>query len=368
MEMALPIRSKAQRRGDRGEQVVHDIVDRHPCWIARMQNRDYGIDLEAELADPVGEIQRVQGKLIKMQVKARARVKRHQTRVAISIDRDILAYANELKLPVILVAVCLQTRGVWWVWLQEWAMLNEARLAARSAQKAVTISIPLGQTLSSGLDGPLQEIARGEGVSSVVLTLRDLLVVSMGWANRAISEGVINLLARVHGPSRQWTLQKTIDVLLGYGANPPFWMAQQTLPVFLGIVDALGDTITQDQLLRLVARGETCSRTGLIAMGRLYDRWPEHARSLNLPGSFFKAGSFPAAWYAAMRERFPESTSGIFGLSILEMRGADLRFENIELPLTSDVRDYILEKWPNRGDSVLMDCLVLVDRESKSSR
>ena len=363
--MALPTRTASQRRGDQGERIVHDIVDGHPCWIARTQNRDYGIDLEAELADPVGEKQRFQGKLVKIQTKTRGNIRRYQTRVAISVERALLTYTNEFKLPVILAAVCLQTQSIWWVWLQEWTMLNQTRLAARPDQKAVTISIPLDQTLSSGLGAPLQQIARGEGSSSIVLALRDLLTVAIGWENRAIAEGVVKLLAEVHGPSRDWTLQKTVDVLLGYGEDPPFWKAQQALPVLLSVVDMAGDTLTQDQLLRLVARGDTCSRTGLLAMGRLHDRWPEHAQSLGLPRAFVKAGSFPAAWYAAMRERYPECPSGVFGLTIANMKDADLRYERIELLLNSEARDYIFAKWPIRGDSVLTDCLVLADDKEK---
>lgn len=357
--MALPTRSKSQRRGDRGEQLVHDIVDQHPCWVARTQNRDYGIDLEAELAAPFGEDQQFRGKLVKIQSKASSRIRRYKTRVAISVERDFLTYANEFKLPVILAATCLQTRSVWWVWLQEWTMLNESRLAHCPCQKTVTISIPLDQTLPSGLDGPLQRIACGEGMSSIVLTLRDVLSVAVGWENRAIAEGLVKLLATIHGPSRDWTLQKTVDVLFGYGPNPPFWKAQQTLPILLSLVDAAGDTLTQDQVLKLVARGDTCSRTGLIAMGRLYDRWPEHAQSLGLARAFFDAGSFQAAWYAAMRERFPEVTTGIFGWAILNIKDANLRYEHVDLPLDPETRDYIFSKWPNRGDSVLIDCLVL---------
>ena len=358
----LPRRSKSQRIGDHGESIVHDILDCHSHWIARTQSRDFGIDLEAELAVPVGNEQRLEGKLIKVQVKTFAHIKQNQARIAVPLDRDLLNYASQFKVPVILAAVCLQTRGVWWVWLQEWAMLHERLLAEKRGQKKITISIALEQTLRSGLDGPLQGISRGEGLNSIVINLRDLLMVAIGWENRAISDGVVKLLATVHGPSRDWTLQKIVDVLLGYGEDPPFWQAQQTLPVLLSLVDIAGDILTQDQLLRLVARGSTCSRTGLLAMARLYDQWPEHARALSLPRAFSQAGSLPAAWYAAMRERFPDETSDIFWMRIANKTDADLRYKNIELQLSPDILDYINAKWPNRGDSVLIDCLVLTTK------
>src|SRR3954470_15802376 len=60
------------------------------------------------------------------------------------------------------------------------------------------------------------------------------------------------------------------------------------------------------QLLRLVARGDTYSRAGFQGLVRLYDRGPEHARSLGLRAAFSEAGVEDVAWYCAAREHYPE--------------------------------------------------------------
>lgn len=356
--MALPKRSAAQRVGDSGENIVRGIIDSHPNWVARTQDRDFGVDLEAEMARVDGADQELLGKLIKVQVKTRNRVKQKNGCASISIERSLLDYSSELKLPVILVIVCLRARRVWWVWLQEWVMMNEQFIA--NNRKSVTISIPVAQTLSAGLDSPLQSIARGEGTNSIVLSLRDLLSRAIGWENQAVARNVVDLLAGIHGPSREWMIQKSIDILIGYGEPRFFWERQQVLPLLLSIVEKVGDVFTQDQVLRLVARQESVSRTGLIAMGRLYDCWPEHAQSLRLPRAFFEAGSPSAAWYAAMRERYPVAENELFAFKVANLNDADLRYENVQLVLTPEVREHIIMKFPNRGESVLTECLHLI--------
>lgn len=354
----MPKRSRAQQIGDEGESLVANLIDRNPQWIARNQNKDYGIDLEAELATDLLDGQSIEGKIIKVQTKTKQNFPKTRSHVQVTLERDFLAYANQFRIPVILVAVCLDSGGIWWVWLQEWSMQHEARIARNPGAKTVTIPIPLEQALDTGLDHMLPAIARGGTINSMILSLREIVAAASGWEDRAIAEGVVKLLGEIHGPSRDWTLQKVIDRLIGLGANPPFWQAQQTLPILQSLIAIGGDTFTRDQVVRLISRGETYSRVGVLGLGELYDEWPDHAASLGLPAAFLRVGLAPVAWYAAMRERYPELGKRWFGLAVFDLRAPNLEFAGLKLDLTEEVRDHLMAKWPNRGDSVLLDCLI----------
>src|SRR6185369_1337539 len=128
----------------------------------------------------------------------------------------------------------------------------------------------------------------------------------------------------VHGESRSWTLQKVIDKLLAMGEATPFWEAQQVLPIMNGLIEVAGDSFTRDQVIRLVARGETYSRTGLIGLSRLYDLWPDQMRALGLVNGFAEANIAELAWYCAMRERYPMEPNAWFGMSLVMMDDPNL--------------------------------------------
>jgi hypothetical protein len=191
----------------------------------------------------------------------------------------------------------------------------------------------------------------------MIIALRNIVEAAVGWENREISEGVVQILSKVHGESRAWTLQKVVDKLLGLGSNPFYWEAQQVLPVLLGLVETAGDTFSADQIMRLVGRGESYSRTGLVGLSRLYDLWRDHMLSLGLTDMFYSAGLGQVAWYTAMREGHPTPSNAWFGFHVLGLNDSELRYGAYYLELTDEVRDHIIAKWPNRGDSVLLDCL-----------
>lgn len=358
-EASLPKRTANQRWGDQGEAFVASLIDRHPSWLARRQDHDYGVDLEAELATSVGEDQFFTGKLVKIQCKAIHNTATNPLSVAFSLDRDHLEYAAQFRIPVILV-VTDPVQGVgWWVWLQKWMLENEIRLTADPAQKSFTLSITKGQTIASGLDGPLQAIARGEGPVAMTLALREIVTVASGWENRDVVENVIRALSSLHGPSRSWTLERTTDYLIGLRGRTHA-EAQQALPTLLALIDSAGDTFTTEQIVRLVVRGELPSRTGLHAVSRLFAAWHDHAMSLGLPSAFWAAACPQAAWYCAMLERVPADAADVLALTVANGKVSDLRYGNVVLTLDNETRDYIIAKWPNRGDSILVDCLHLV--------
>ncbi len=190
----------------------------------------------------------------------------------------------------------------------------------------------------------------------MVLALRGVLEVASGWENRAVARGIVELLGRTDFPSRAWTIGTIVDQLTGFGPHAPYWQAQQMLPMLFAVIDTAGDTLTAGQLVRIVQRGEAHSRVGIDALSRLYDTRPEHAASLRLPRAFGAAWLDAPAWYAAMRERYPGKTD--FGLFLSSLPDSELEHQGAVLRIDQELRDYLIAKWPNRGNSVLLDALV----------
>lgn len=350
----MPTRTAAQRTGRHGERFVEDMVGRHPRWVARTQDEDFGLDLEAELADPVGSGQELRGQLIKIQVKARGRIDRADGHILIAIERSWIAYAKAFRVPVILVAIERDTDQCWWLWVQEWALVHEDELA-NAETKTVTVRIPEAQTLGAGLDGDLPHIAEGRPPSAMVLALRGVLEVASGWENQAIARGIVELLGRTDHPSRAWTIATIVDQLTRLGPHAPYWQAQQMLPILFAVIDTAGDTLTTEQMLRIVRRGEAHSRVGIDALSRLYDKRAEHAATLGLPKALMDAGLDASAWYVAMRERYPGKSQ--FGLFLTSLPDSELEHNGAVLRIDQELRDHLYAKWPNRGDSALLDCL-----------
>src|SRR3546814_4145070 len=158
----------------------------------------------------------------------------------------------------------------------------------------------------------------------MVLALRSVLEVAHGWENQAVARGVVDLLARTDFPSRDWTIGHVIDELVRSGPGVPYWHAQRMLPILLGLVDSGGDTLTHEQVIRMVCREDSYSRVGLNALEQLYDKWPEHTSSFCLPEGFTTIGLKEVAWYAALRESFPGRTM-LDRQSVVEGKGVSVR-------------------------------------------
>lgn len=317
----MPTRNTSQRIGKIGERAIEMLIDDHSRWVARRQDADFGINLEAELAEPGPDGQVLRGQLLKVQVKAGAKPTDIGSHVTLTVDRAWIDYACEFRLPVILVAAASDGRQAWWVWVQEWALLDERRLAAATGA-TITLRLPAERTLATGLDHDLAEIATGRQSAAMVLALRRVLAVANGWENATIAQGIVELLGRTDYPSRDWAIRMIVDQLSAAGSNLFYWQAQQCLPILLALVKTAGDALTRDDVLHLVQRGEVYSRVGINALSMLYDEWAEHAASRGLPEAFGRAGLDPAAWYAALRERFPGQRN--FGMFLAGQPDGDL--------------------------------------------
>jgi hypothetical protein len=357
----MPKRSQSQRIGDQAELIVRTLIDNHTHWLARGQDHDFGIDLEAEFAQPDDKgNQQLSGKLIKIQIKGSRSWPIQNECINVVLRRGYLDYINQFRLPALLVAVDVTTRDAWFVWLQDWMLRHEESLLGASAPTA-TIAIPVAHTLRSGLNDSLQGISRGEHETAMVLGLRELGIAAISARNSIVFEKVLDILSAINESSKAWIAHKTIDALIGMGPHVGVWETHALLPLLFTLIDRVGDQLSPSQIGRLVRRDDTYSRTSIYALSRLYDRWPDHGRALSLPMMFDAEGLEPVAWYCRLREHYRGETSlGLFD-RLQSFRLPRAHFGSLRLPNSPAFASDLLQRWPNRGDSYYLDRLQLAE-------
>ncbi|MFI0844669.1 DUF4365 domain-containing protein [Mesorhizobium sp. IMUNJ 23232] len=355
----MPARTRSQKIGDKGQNQVRERVDAHPHWMCRLQDLDYGVDLEAEYAPAEGDGQRPAGKLLKLQVKATETADVRGQVVHVVLERSFLSYALQFRLPVILVHVDVTTRSAWWLWLQAWALEHEERLASSPDNATITVHIPLHQTLKTGLDYELIDVVAGKHASAVVLALRELADVAASDGQQIkLFRGVLALLDDIEAPNRLRTAEKIIELLVGLGSNPGLWQTSQVIPQIVATVERLGDMFSQEQVLRLVLRYDSYSRAGLEGLATFYDRWPEKARAMDLPSAFRDADVEEVAWYCSAREHYADLSGYQLVMRFSDGKLPQTRFGKLQLRDDDDVSYRLLTKYPTRGNSILLDNLM----------
>jgi hypothetical protein len=155
-------RTEAQVLGSQGQSLVAHVINSAGDWIARAQDEDFGVDMEAELAVP-----HVSRQLVKIQVKASRSVEITDKGVACQIPKKLAIYADSCRLPVVLIRVDIEQQKAWYVWLQQW-LLDRQRSGQRMEDmpELVTHHIRADATLQKGLEEELRDIAQWRRSSS----------------------------------------------------------------------------------------------------------------------------------------------------------------------------------------------------------
>ena len=158
-EANLPVRTKAQKTGEAGQNFVREVIDSHLNWMCRAQDLDFGVDLEAEFAPSIADQQQPTGNLLKLQVKASQNIVIERGTITVVLDHSYLDYVLQFRLPVILIAVDVNKREAWWIWLQSWFIDHEVSIGGVAKTATLRILIPASQTLASGLNNEWKNIA-----------------------------------------------------------------------------------------------------------------------------------------------------------------------------------------------------------------
>jgi hypothetical protein len=118
----------------------------------------------------------------------------------------------------------------------------------------------------------------------------------------------------------------------------------------LSLVRTYGDKISLFTVDAIVRRDESYSRTGLIALGILYDEFFAHVSALELPSHFVDLELPEVGYYCALREANLEKAS----LDFMDGPG-EFRFAGLEFSCPSDI--YFGNKYANREPSAILDYL-----------
>ena len=322
-------------------------IQEHPDWLSRDLTDDFGIDAEAELTE-----HGVSGEILKLQFKSSAAVVRSEKKVQCVLERKYLDYANQCRYPVVLVVVDTTSKEAWYVWLQDWIL--EQRCLKRdvwNGQKSFTIWIDESKSLLNGLGGNLKDVAKWRGSTQLILSLLDALHAAIATQSKELTTKLVQLVAETAPDVASTTLDIVIEeaVYLGdrlRGTCDGLFVSDH----LFGLVRRFGGHTTAGTVDRMVRRAESYSRTGLSALGILYDEHFDHAIGLSLVDMFMKAEHNHIAYYCALREKHPTKRCLDFIFGPGDFRFAGLRFQEPDEWNFSD-------KYANKGPSAILDYL-----------
>ncbi len=350
-------RSEGQRIGSGGQRLVEHLIEKTGAWISRRQDEDFGIDLEAELADP-----NVRGGIVKIQIKSTEKPKITSQGVKTVLETKYLRLAENFRVPLVFVVADITADRAWYIWLQGWIV--EQRRAGKtfaSIQDHVTIYIPETDTLTAGLQGLLKNVARWEHENQMVLCLIDTMRTAVATRNERVLLSLVELIGTVDEAYQDFPLEQLIDTIVDLSTQPRAMWEMSMLGRFLVIVvRSLGGKISKENVMRMVVPGAGPSRAGLNGLGSLYDAHEQHIRAMNLPEAFDAIGHVEVAYYCRLREKFP-------GIQAIDLAFGNYNYNVGNFLLAIDDKGSFLNKWANRGESAYLDFLVLNEQPTSKS-
>ncbi len=337
-------RTKSQKLGSQGQRLVQYLVEKDGSWIIRGQEEDFGIDLEAELDTPV-----VNGALLKIQVKTRSRFS-SGIQIKCHVKRTFLDYANSCRLPVILVIVDPHREQAWYVWLQEWLLKQRHEgIQTEMMPRNVALVVPPENELASGLRTRLRDIAECKTAIQIVLSLTDAIRASVANQSNKLTLAIANVLVEADKTFANFPIELAIGEVLRLGCR--IWATGEgndKSQLLFETCRRFGAGFDAKLVARMVVRGESYSRTGINALGILYDEFPERMRKLGLPKVFGGHTDPRVRYYCLLRERYFKKTS-----SDIVLTRSDFRIGKWDLE--PGIREQLPDKWANRGDSAILD-------------
>ncbi|MGY4501697.1 hypothetical protein ACVWYH_005654 [Bradyrhizobium sp. GM24.11] len=115
-----------------------------------------------------------------------------------------------------------------------------------------------------------------------------------------------------------------------------------------------GGQFSLEQIGKLVLRGDGYSRTGINALGIMYDEFPERMKALKLGEVFEPHDDWRVSYFCKLREKH-------LGVPVIALitGGYDCSVDGRDLhPIA---RERGLSKWANRGDCTILDFAYEVD-------
>lgn len=330
------LRSNSQIIGEIGEYFVCYQIVRNRVWVPRLQTHDYGIDIEAELTEP-----EIKGHAVKVQVKSSETIENTDFQyVNIRLKKSYLMKYKDNNQPVILVAVDVNSEKAYYMYLQKWIYENLELLLTDTPQ-SIVMNIPRSNTLQNGLGYEWKKIAMKETRFQKKQFLK-------------IAESIASNIEGLELPGEETisSIEEIIDRMLELGLR--IWATDEGNVVAFRIYELcreFGNLFSKDSIVSLAIQQNGYSRTGLAALGILYDEYYSYISNLKLPDAFIDYQHL--RYYCLLRERYP-NTSGIM-LFLGKNQIIDWNIEGIGL--SQDSVDLLIQTYPNRGPSIIFDYL-----------
>ena len=148
-----------------------------------------------------------------------------------------------------------------------------------------------------------------------------------------------------------------IEKVLELGAS--IWATNEgykTSTLLFNFIQEHGEKLNANHVATLIIRGKECSRTGINALGILYDTFPRHVLSLKLRERFKNFNDPRLYYYCTIRERY----LGLKSPAWLSEEN-DLTVDNLRADFSA-ININIIDKWANRGDSVIFDYIYKITK------
>lgn len=303
----------------------------------------------------------MEGKFLKVQIKSHQYINiDDRDFITENLSKSYLRYCYECRIPIILIVVSTSTHQSWFVWIQKWIIDsgNIANIYNEIETKSLGVNIYLQNDFVSGLKHDLIAISKWENSTQKYIAVRDLANLSLKLYDDKLAQILFAYLKEFdpQNVADADYLDALIDKVIILGLN--IWgtsEGNQTSQQLFQFIREYGDKLNTDHISKLIIRGDQCSRTGINALGVLYDNYPSHAISLNLSKKFENFVDPRLHYYCVIKERALKSKKHWLS------EENDLKVGNLYSDF-STINTSIYDKWANRGDSVIFDYIFEIEK------
>jgi hypothetical protein len=316
-------------------------------WIVRNQEEDVGIDMETELSDPDPTAD-----FLKCQIKS---FKGAPTKRTVRLKNDFLRYAYECRIPIVLVLVETTTGCAWFCWLQGCIELNRMQPSIYSSGAVTNIAADWLAPLDEAGNEQLKTIARGIHPIARATHVRDLIRFALETHDHELVGDANRLLSRYLTQISHFPVDLVLDEVLCLGTRIWATLEGNALAKLLYMLArSYGDQFSAEQIQKLVVRGDSYSRTGINALGIMYDEFPERMKMLKLGELFDRHENWRLSYFCRLREKHA-------GVPVMRLiaGGYDCAIDGRDLHPSA--REQGFGKWANRGDCAILDFAYEVD-------
>src|SRR5690606_28546254 len=148
--------------------------------------------------------------------------------------------------------------------------------------------------------------------TQLYIAVRDLANLSLKLYDGELSQLLFDYLGKLK-PANETDasyLDSLIEKVIELGTA--IWATREGNKVSQSLFEFLkqhGEKLNVNHISKLIIRDKGCSRTGLNALGILYDNFPKHTASLNLIERFENFNDPRLHYYCTIRERYLDSKS-----------------------------------------------------------